>query len=232
MNYTSIKNIMARLMRHPLMQDLNLEAVVDYAVDFMRIVGVPKTFIEKTEVLDIVEYRAELPCDFYKMIQIRPYDDVKGPDYHHAYRYTTDSFHMSNSKSDFSDITYKMQGNCLFFSTPENGKVEIAYKAFPVDSDGCPLIPDDGFYARALEAYIKKIYFGILFDQGKINGNVMARTDQEYAWNVGQAQAEMIMPSIDEMESLTNMWNRFVDVDQHRHGFLHEGTQEHWRIHH
>lgn len=218
-------------MRNPIMQDINLEAVVDYAVDFMRVVGVPKTFLDKTEVLDIKEYRAELPCDFYKIIQIRPYDDVQGPDYHHAYRYTTDSFHMSASKSDWTDITYKLQGNCLFFSTPENGKVEVAYKALPVDKDGYPLIPDDSFYSRALEAYIKKEYYGMLFDQGKLTVAVMSRADQQYAWYVGQAQSELIMPSIDEMESITAMWNRFVDVDQHRHGFLHEGTQEHIKIH-
>lgn len=222
---------MAELMRHPMMQDLNLEQVIGYAIDFMKIVGVPNTFINKTRILDIKGYRSELPCDFYSMIQIRPYSDSGGPDFHHAYRYTTDSFHMSDNKSDWSDITYKLQGNCIFFSTPENGSVEISYNAIPVDKDGYPLIPDSTFYTRALKAYIKKEYFGIQFDLGKINLSVMNRADQEYAWYVGQAQSELIMPSIDEMESITNMWNRLIDVNQHRHGFLHEGTAEHIRIH-
>lgn len=218
-------------MRHPMMQDLNLEQVIGYAIDFMKIVGVPNTFMNKTQVLDIKGYRSELPCDFYSMIQIRPYSDSGGPDFHHAYRYTTDSFHMSDNKSDWSDITYKLQGNCIFFSTPENGKVEISYNAIPVDKDGYPLISDNTFYTRALKAYIKKEYFGIQFDLGKINLSVMNRADQEYAWYVGQAQSELIMPSIDEMESITNMYNRFIDVNEHRHGFLHEGTAEHIRIH-
>lgn len=222
---------MAELMRHPMMQDLNLEQVIGYVIDFMKIVGVPNTFMNKTQVLDIKGYRSELPCDFYSMIQIRLYSDSGGPDFHHAYRYTTDSFHMSDNKSDWSDITYKLQGNCIFFSTPENGKVEISYNAIPVDKDGYPLIPDNTFYTRALKAYIKKEYFGIQFDLGKINLSVMNRADQEYAWYVGQAQSELIMPSIDEMESITNMWNRLIDVNQHRHGFLHEGTAEHIRIH-
>ena len=82
-----------------------------------------------------------------------------------------------------------------------------------------------------MKAYIKKEYFGIQFDLGKINLSVMNRADQEYAWYVGQAQSELIMPSIDEMESITNMWNRLIDVNQHRHGFLHEGTAEYIRIH-
>ena len=53
MNYTNIKNIMAELMRHPMMQDLNLEQVIGYAIDFMKIVGVPNTFINKARILDI-----------------------------------------------------------------------------------------------------------------------------------------------------------------------------------
>jgi hypothetical protein len=37
----------------------------------MRIVGMPNMFIEKTEELKIEDYRAQLPCDFYQMIQVR-----------------------------------------------------------------------------------------------------------------------------------------------------------------
>lgn len=218
-------------MRHPLLQDLNLEAVIDYAVDFIRILGIPKTFADKTAVLEIRDYRAELPCDFYKMTQVRPFKDDIGPDFHHAYRYTTDSFHLSPNHSDFNDLAYKLQGNCIFVATPENGKIEVSYKAMLVDEDGYPLIADNSAYLRALESYIKKIQFGILFDQGKISLPVMNRAEQEYAWNVGQAHAEGIMPTIDEMEAISNMWNRLIDVDEHRHGFKHSGTQEHIRIH-
>ena len=48
---------MAELMRHPMMQDLNLEQVIGYAIDFMKIVGVPNTYMNKTQVLDIKGYR-------------------------------------------------------------------------------------------------------------------------------------------------------------------------------
>jgi hypothetical protein len=42
--FISIKVIIDRLLRHPLLQDLTFEAAIDYTVDFMRLVGVPKMF--------------------------------------------------------------------------------------------------------------------------------------------------------------------------------------------
>lgn len=42
--------------------------MVDYAVDFMRIMGVPDMFEKKTAVIDIKKYKGKLPCDYYDMI--------------------------------------------------------------------------------------------------------------------------------------------------------------------
>lgn len=47
--YVNINVIMDRVTRHPLIKDIPFETVVDYTIDFMRIVGVPPSFIEKTE---------------------------------------------------------------------------------------------------------------------------------------------------------------------------------------
>lgn len=47
-DYISIKVILDNLLHHPLLQDLTLERAVAYAVDFIRIVGMPPMFIEKT----------------------------------------------------------------------------------------------------------------------------------------------------------------------------------------
>ena len=210
---------MDRLTRHPLLQDIPFETVVDYAVDFIRIVGTPPSFLDKTAIINIVDYRGELPCDFYEITQVRD-------DKNRTFRHTTDSFHMSPNKPEWSDLTYKLQGNCIFTSI-EKGQIEIAYQAMPIDEEGYPLIPDNSSYSRALEAYIKKTWFGIQFDQGKLNGQVLARADQEYAFYVGQAQSEIIMPTIDQMEAISNMWNTLLPRDEHRHGFLDNGTQSH-----
>lgn len=233
MQYTSINEIMSRITRHPMMKEIALETVVDYAVEFMRIVGIPPTFMDKTALIDIHDYRGELPCDFYEMVQVRlAPKHCKPPELSPVFRYTTDSFHMSPAKPRVSDLTYKIQGNCIFTSPLKDGPIEIAYKAMPVDEEGTPLIPDNSSYTRALQAYIKKEYFTEQFDQGKINPQIMQKADQDYAWAVGQAQTDLIRPTIDQMESLSNMWGTFVERSQdHRKGFLHGGSREHLKIH-
>lgn len=230
MNYVNAKLIMDKLTRHPLLQDIPYETVIDYIVDFIRIVGTPTSFIDKTEIILIKEYRGELPCDFYEMIQVRL--NKKCPDDRVVFRYTTDSFHMSPNKAKVSDLTYKIQGRCIFTAPLEEGEIEIAYKALPMDVEGLPLIPDNSAYLRALELYIKKQWFTIQYDLGKITQQAMQKTDQDYAWAVGQAQTEAIKPTIDQMESISNMWNTLIPrAQEHRKGFIHEGSKEHIVIH-
>ena len=208
------------------MSDISFETVVDYAVDFIRIVGTPPSFIEKTALVRIDGYRGELPCDFYEMIQVRT-AAPKG-EHGHALRYTTDSFHLSPHHHKHPDYTYKLQGNCIFTSL-EKGMVELAYRAMPVDDEGYPLIPDNSSFSRALELYIKLQWFTIQFDQGKISDKVLANTQQQYSFAVGQAQTDLIRPSIDQMEAISNMWNKMLPdtTKDHTHGFVHEGTREH-----
>ncbi len=224
MNYTNIRLIMDRLTRNPLLEDIPFETVVDYAVDFLRIVGMPNAFWEKTEKIQIVDYRGILPCDFYKMIQVRLIDKEHNMG---AFRYSTDSFHMSNVKPKYGGLTYKLQGTCIITSI-EKGEIEIAYRAMPIDEEGYPMIPDNSSYSRALELYIKLQWFTMLFEAGKLSAQVLTNTQQQYSWAVGQAQSDLIRPTIDEMEAISNMWNKFLpdSTDDHNYGYLHEGTRE------
>lgn len=218
--YTNIRLILDKIMRHPLMQDLTLETVIDYTIDFMRIVGNPTIFMEKTEVITIDKWRALLPCDYYQMIQIR---DVKT---NNAFRYSSDSFHMSNCKCDNNNLTYKVQGNIIFTSI-EDGDIEVSYESIATDKDGYPLLPDNSSFTRALELYIKKQWFTILFDMGKISPAVYNNTLQDYAWAVGDCQSEFSRLSIDKAESFFNSWRTLILRDtEHNTGFRNNGTKE------
>lgn len=105
MTYISIKQIMDDLLAHPMLQELTLERAINYAVQFIHIIGYPQEFLEKTQVLDVENYRAALPCDFYKIIQLRLLvnGDKPGP----MFIASTDSFHMSSIK-DATHLTYKI----------------------------------------------------------------------------------------------------------------------------
>lgn len=214
--YINIKVVLDRILRHPLMQDLSLETAVDYTIDFMRIVGMPRMFTEKVVRITIDKYRALLPCDYYQTIQIR----IPGG---HALVYSTDSFHMSNKGNS---STYKIQGNIIYTSI-ESGELELAYLAISTDEDGYPLLPDNSSFTRALELYIKKQWFTILFDLGKITSAVLQNTQQEYAWAVGDCQSEFNRMSIDQMEAFSNSWRTMILRDhQHSSGFIGDGTRQ------
>lgn len=226
--YVKIQQIIDDIMEHPMLQDVTQERIIKYAADFMQIVGVPKMFDNKTLLLEVTKYKAQLPCDFYSILGVRTADSRI------SFRATTDIYHMSENKmpKDFyRDLTYKLQGGYIFTSI-EEGDIEISYMAIPVDDEGLPMILDNAKYINALELYIKKKLFTILFDQQKLDQRILVNTQQEYAFAVAQAQNDLIMPTIDEMEAIANSWTTAIQrVTQHRTGFVNNGNQEFLRRH-
>lgn len=225
-------------MRHPLLRDVPFETILEYTLDFIQIVGCPSLFEEKTTVIKIEDWRGVLPCDYVSMIQVRTAKEVDGIEPNHrshiSYRYSTDSFHMSKEKPDVgrygTDLTYKIQGSVIYTSTKDTD-IEIAYNAIATDGEGYPLLPDNPSFLRALEAYVKKQQFTILFDLGKLQPAILQNAQQEYAFYVGQCQTDMIMPSIDQMESLTNLWTALIArANEHSKGFINSGSKEYLTV--
>ena len=196
MTYISIRQVIDNLLADNSMKKLSLERAVNYAVEFIRVVGMPQTFIDKVERIKVYNHRAQLPCDFIEATTVRHY---KGP----AYTYATGSFGPQGF------LTYKIQGNVIFTSD-ENPEIEIAYRALNLDEDGFPLIIDNGTFARALELYIQKRWFTILFNNGEIDYRVLQNIQQEYGFAVKTAQSDLVRPSVDQMESITRMWNSLI----------------------
>lgn len=212
MNYISIRQILDDLLADDMMKGLSLERAVNYAVEFIRVVGMSPIFESKVECIHIDNYRGELPCDFYEVIQVK---DPHGL----AYLSSEGSFSNENKPGGYISLTYNIKGNVIFTSTKDKD-VEVAYRAIKVDDEGFPLIPDNGIFARALELYIQKRYFTILFNSSKIPLNVLQNTQQEYAFYVGQAQSDLVRPNLDQMESIKNMWNTLIPrMHKHAEGF-------------
>lgn len=223
--YISIKVVLDNILDHPMLRDVSFERAVNHTINFMRILGCPRMFEEKVSLVNISNWRGALPCDFNDIIQVRTHESCNRKDYG-VFRHTTDNFHMSDNKQNSFDLTYKIQGNVIFTSIKE-GTIEIAYNAFAVDSDGYPMIPDNSSFINALELYIKKKQFNVLFDTGKISQAVYNQVCQDYAWAVGQAQSDLIRPTIDQMQSLTNSLNTLVwRVSEHKSGFVNTGSAE------
>ena len=117
----SIKEIIGRIKDHPILEKIPVDTIVDYSVDFLRLMGIPDTFDEKTAILSIDKFKAKLPDDFLKMIAVRTsnframldvyvYQDVSGilcPDtiYLEAENNSNTTFDV-NSENDWSINIY------------------------------------------------------------------------------------------------------------------------------
>lgn len=224
--YISIKEILSRILHHPLLQDVTLEQAVQYTVDFLGIFGMPKLYQDKEEVIHIEDFRGRLPCDLISINQIK--DCKSGV----CIRSMTDNFmpreyHDSNTGYKFSqEMTFKTQGQILFTSF-KTGDVLVSYKTIPTDKDGYPMLIDNAVFLKALETYIKKEVFTILFDMGKIQQAVLQNAQQQYAWLAGQLQSEFTIPSISEMESIKRSWCTLIQrTTSFNDGFRNNGNQE------
>ena len=206
MNYINIQQVLDDLLADDMMKGLSLERAINYAVEFIKVIGMPMAFEEKVEEVNIENHRGELPCDFYEEVQVK---DPKGCEY------------LSCETPFGSKIgyTYSIKGNVIFTSV-EKAKLCVAYRAFKVDDDGYPMIVDNGSFARALELYLQKRYFTSLFNSGKISRDVLHNTQQEYAFYAGQATNDLVRLSIDQMQSFTNMWTSLLQRHhKHNDGF-------------
>lgn len=226
-NFINIREILSRIMRHPLLTDLSLEDAIQYTIEFIGAMGLPNIYLDKVVNLDIENYRAQLPCDLISVNQARLRQNGA------CMRSMTDNFNMHNVFDDSrhtGEPTFKTQGN-IFYTSFKDGKVQLSYKAIPVDEEGLPLIPDNPIFLKTLELYIKKEWFTILFDMGKLSGQVLDKTEQQYAFKAGQCNNEFIIPSPSEMETLTNIWSQLIPrVNEFKKGFRHLGNKEYIKV--
>lgn len=240
---TNIRRILDRVMRHPMMTDIPFETALEHTIDFIQLMGTPGLYEEKTAVIKIVDWKGDLPCDYEHMIQVRVapvqsssrWRDTTMVSMKPCYRYSSDSFHLSNFKPGsnwgISDLTYKTQGMVIFTST-KDVDVEIVYSAFATDPEGYPVLPDNTSFLRGLECYIKMKWFEIKFDKGEISQAVMDRADKEYYWAAGDAQSEFSRLDPDKAESLFNSFKMLLPRNnEHWKGFFDNGRKEIIRRH-
>ena len=221
MQYTSIREVADRIMMHPLLKDVTMERIILYAVDLMKLLRVPPSFEDKIAEIEISQHKGALPSDFLMLNQAR-YKKTK-----FVLASATDTFHLADQdKEHYIYPCYKIQGKYIYTSSIDK-TIEISYKAIPEDCEGYPLIPDNASFIQALTAYIKLKQFEILFDMGKITQQSLTLAQQEYTWYAGQAGTSMLMPSIDEMAAITNMWNQLIPrIQEHTNQFKTLGLKE------
>ena len=248
--YTNIRRVLDAITEHPMLRDVTLEQVVRHTVRFIGLNGFPKLYQDKIEDVDIKDYRGLLPCDLISIIQVKDLKTML------CMRSMTDNFtpgliepkkdkcpkmnpegeltrpgYISPMHPYHGEPAFKTQGRVIYTSFPE-GKVQVAYKAIPVDEDGFPLLVDNENYLAALEAYIKKQVFTVKFDQNKISAQVLQNAQQDYAFLAAELQSEFSLPSQSEMESISRMMTSLIPrMREFSNGFKTLGNREFLKKH-
>lgn len=221
--YIDLREILARVLDHPMLQDVNLESAIRYSLDFIRKMGLPEVYLDKTETVEIEDYRGKLPCDLIIIKQVRDHRT------HVCLRAMADNFNELPSRN-ISQPSFKTQGQIIYTSFC-HGCVDISYKAINTDEDGFPMLPENPVFLDALENYIKVKRFRILFDQGKIAFNVYQTARYEYFESARACHGMFATPSESEMESITSMMHQLIPrINEFQAGFKNLGDKEYTKF--
>lgn len=221
--YVSLESIVERVYRDTGFEiDIDWIDVAEWIGSVIDLINAPMQYIERITddvdkpYIEIVNGRGELPCDLIRIIQTQTCEGA-------PVRYSTDSFHYASHVEGCrdltcsGDLTYKLNNNYIFTNFKE-GKIRMAYLAFPTDERGYPMVPDDEVFKQAATAYVaERIGFRLLM-RSKIQAGAYQLLKQERDWYVARATTKPLIPNRDKIESIKNQFRRIVSFENEHPG--------------
>lgn len=234
--YTSIERVIEMIHRkYDFITHLNTSDIIEWVGDVYGLVNYPGMFRNKitgtdalTPNVEVSQYRGTLPVDFKSVLKagVRDYDSKI------VYRPSTGTFTEFRYALDTTpqyantDKVYSIRGGYIFVED-EEVTLEIAYRAYPIDDRGFPLVPDnDQVLQYAMEYIAEKVAFNMLAAK-KIDQYIYEKIEQRMHWRAGAAQASMVNRTSDEMETWT--WSRLKlmpRILQHESSYSYFGNKE------
>lgn len=223
---TSLKNILWKVLNNPLAAQLTYDQAAEFALEAIGLVGSPLGYIDKVTdpPISITNKKGALPIDLEQVRGIRIVQDESNHDNQAVpLLHTTDLYDStSNCSTDgttgVTEFTYRIQNGVITTSFDE-GLVEVAYKALPVDEDGYPLIPDNPKYKFAVEYFILFRFLEPLWTIGKITDKAFNYIDTKKCFYIGAAQTSMQLAGIDHLQTMMNSVNRLIINDTTQQNF-------------
>lgn len=218
----------------------NLGDVLNWVWDVISYLNIPMVYLDTSVEIDIENYRGALPQNFHKEIQVRELYSKK------PLIKATNLFFNSPNKEDVLEVVphINLEGDTGFITTDaqsahnfyteysynikdgwlytefQTGTVEMMYKAFPVDEQGFPLIPEDAKLIRAIKAYIIKTLDYKAWRKGLLSREIYADSEQEYYFAAASAQSHANMPDLAMMENIRRFSSLLVsDPNQYSKSF-------------
>jgi len=224
-NIKSSQTVIAKVFRdlRPSRSDWTNDAI-EWMGEALDAIGTPGQLIDKARILKTNSHRAPLPSDLYLIHNVRygygnkdhDISDLKLEDFTAFMEYGSPDLHpalmeernTNKGASTNTNETFLINGKYIQTSF-ESDYIAIFYKAFPLDDDGFPMLPDMYEFDQALYWYIvMKLMEGGFEHPSKEIGWQVAR--QEWLRYCGQARAQANMPDISKAKHFRDMWVKLV----------------------
>ena len=191
--------------------------IADDIFDAIELIGVPLGYINRVtngisgnpDPLVVADYSAELPCDLRMIQGVRVYE-TKAPLIEDVGTFKPGKGTSNEQYEGKSQhLMYHVNDNFIFVNF-EEGKLEMSYLAFPTDSTGVPLIPDNTRYINGVIAYTAERIGHRMFWAGNLDERKYERLVSERAFWMPSAATALNMPSYDKAESMKNQLSNQV----------------------
>ncbi len=226
-NFKSINTLIAKLYR-----DLNIntelpeDSIVEWVAEALTIIGAYGQFIEISDCLTITNGKAKLPCNFYKLVDVR---------YKHHPIYWSTNTNASNYQDHNCRVRVCESGHCdgytfyindsyIITNINDHNDLEanlcMVYLGIKVDENGYPMIPDDPMYDKALAAYVTFMLDKIEWRKGKLADKIKNDSEADWLFYVNSARGSANMPNTAQLEGLKNLMMRLKpSLNEYRVGF-------------
>lgn len=197
-------------------------------------------YIDEFVYIDIEDYRGQLPNNLQQVVQVRDYTS-KTPLMESKYLFfqspnKTDleqtqaiineeggsveySTSQQSSSTRLDQFSYKISDGWIYCERKDT-KLELAYKAYPIDEDGFPMIPEDAKFIRALKTFLIFKLDYLAWRKGIISEAIFRASEQDYYYAAGAAQSKANMPNLEMMESIRRFSSLLVsDPNQYLKSF-------------
>ena len=164
--------------------------------------------IEGVPYIKIKNYQARLPNDLYRLNSLKCSQSEDSGPYHQMIA-SSDMSRQSKNSNGPSEIKYFIKPGYVSTSI-ENGYLKVNYDALVLDEDGYPMMPDMISYVEAVYWYIAMKLKYPEYLNGRLNREIYYDIQRSWNFYCKQAYGESLMPNNDEMEAISNEWNKLI----------------------
>jgi hypothetical protein len=212
--YKSAASVIAKVYRDlNLQEETRIEDMVEWIGEALMQIGASMQYQDKYEYITIENYRGRLPDDCMFVVKIETADG-------RAVVYDLSTFSAPRRVERGNDVdieyriinprpAYKING-CYIDTTFEKAELGCMYKAFVLDDDGLPMVPD---HVDSDEAILHYILYKM--ELPNLRAKLLSMNEfKEYerSWYIkrDKARSSLNMPDMPYLESLRDMWVRLV----------------------